>query len=134
MLLNMPVTGGLTYQNPAALGEMWWRFELRPTATRIANALSAQMLPRGQWITFDAADTFAPSTRCPTTTTSSSPRWRRHHRRSNRERHPRSPQPEPRLDPPSVMFAEGDQTAPPSVIVRPPGRMSKCIQVRPGGR
>jgi hypothetical protein len=30
----------------------------RPTATRIANAFSAQMLPRGQWISFDAADTF----------------------------------------------------------------------------
>lgn len=59
VLLNMSLQGGLTYQNPAALGEMWWRFELRPTATRIANALSAQMLPRGQWVTFDAADTFA---------------------------------------------------------------------------
>jgi HK97 family phage portal protein len=60
MLLNMPVTGGLTYQNPAALGEMWWRFELRPLATRVANAFSAQLLPRGQWVTFDAADTFMP--------------------------------------------------------------------------
>jgi HK97 family phage portal protein len=59
VLLNIALQGGLTYQNPAALGEMWWRFELRPTATRIANALSAQMLPRGQWVTFDAADTFA---------------------------------------------------------------------------
>jgi portal protein len=62
MLLNMPVTGGLTYQNPAALGEMWWRFELRTLATRIANAWSAQLLPRGQWVTFDAADTFMPLT------------------------------------------------------------------------
>ena len=60
VLLNMALQGGLTYQNPAALGEMWWRFELRPTATRIANALTAQMLPRGQWVSFDAADTFAP--------------------------------------------------------------------------
>ena len=59
VILNMALQGGLTYQNPAALGEMWWRFELRPTATRIANALSAQMLPRGQWVSFDAADTFA---------------------------------------------------------------------------
>jgi len=59
VLLNMALQGGLTYQNPAALGEMWWRFELRPTATRIANALTAQMLPRGQWVSFDAADTFA---------------------------------------------------------------------------
>lgn len=62
MLLNMPVTGGLTYQNPAALGEMWWRFELRTLATRIANAWSAQLLPRGQWVSFDAADTFMPLT------------------------------------------------------------------------
>lgn len=60
VILNMSLQGGLTYQNPAALGEMWWRFELRPTATRIANALSAQMLPRGQWVSFDAADTFQP--------------------------------------------------------------------------
>jgi HK97 family phage portal protein len=60
VLLNMSLQGGLTYQNPAALGEMWWRFELRPTATRIANAFSAQMLPRGQWVSFDAADTFEP--------------------------------------------------------------------------
>ncbi len=59
VLLNMALQGGLTYQNPAALGEMWWRFELRTTATRIANAFSAQMLPRGQWVAFDAADTFA---------------------------------------------------------------------------
>jgi len=59
VLLNMALQGGLTYQNPGALGEMWWRFELRPTATRFANAFSAQMLPRGQWVTFDAEDTFA---------------------------------------------------------------------------
>ena len=60
VLLNMSLQGGLTYQNPASLGEMWWRFELRTTATRIANAFTAQMLPRGQWVSFDAADTFAP--------------------------------------------------------------------------
>jgi HK97 family phage portal protein len=62
VILNMSLQGGLTYQNPAALGEMWWRFELRTTATRIANAFSAQMLPRGSWVSFDAADTFAPIT------------------------------------------------------------------------
>lgn len=62
VMFNMSVEGSHVYQSPAALGEMWWRFELRPTATRIANALSAQMLPRGQWVTFDAADTFAPLT------------------------------------------------------------------------
>jgi hypothetical protein len=60
VMLNMGVEGSHIYQSPSALGEMWWRFELRPTATRIANALSAQMLPRGQWVTFDAADTFLP--------------------------------------------------------------------------
>jgi HK97 family phage portal protein len=60
VILNMSLQGGLTYQNPAALGEMWWRFELRPTATRIANAFTAQMLPRGQWVSLDASDTFEP--------------------------------------------------------------------------
>lgn len=62
VLLNMALQGGLTYQNPAALGEMWWRFELRTTGTRITNALSAQMLPRGQWVSLRAEDTFAPLT------------------------------------------------------------------------
>jgi hypothetical protein len=62
VLINMALQGGLTYQNPAALGEMWWRFELRTLATRIANAWTAQMLPRGQWVSFDAADTFMPLT------------------------------------------------------------------------
>lgn len=59
-LMNMSLQGGLTYQNPAALGEQWWRFELRQLATKIVDAFSAQMLPAGQWITVDAADTFAP--------------------------------------------------------------------------
>jgi hypothetical protein len=73
VLLNMALQGGLTYQNPAALGEMWWRFELRPTATRIANALSAQMLPRGQWVSFRAEDTFARLPQSRPTTTSRRP-------------------------------------------------------------
>lgn len=60
VLLNMALQGGLTYQNPAALGEMWWRFELRPTGKRIVDAFSAQMLPAGQWVNLDAADTFLP--------------------------------------------------------------------------
>jgi HK97 family phage portal protein len=60
VLLNMALQGGLTYQNPASLGEMWWRFELRPTAKRIADAFTAQLLPRGQWVWFDAADTVLP--------------------------------------------------------------------------
>ena len=59
VMLNMGVEGSHIYQSPSALGEMWWRFELRTTATRIANAFSAQLLPAGQWVTFDAADTFA---------------------------------------------------------------------------
>ena len=50
VILNMALQGGLTYQNPAALGEMWWRFELRPTATNIAQAFSEQLLPTGQWV------------------------------------------------------------------------------------
>ena len=48
-----------------ALGEMWWRFELRPTSKRISDAFSAQMLPRGQYVWFDAADTFAALTGAP---------------------------------------------------------------------
>ncbi len=65
VLLNMTVAGGrgnssLTYQNPASLGEMWWRFELRPTAKAFADALTAQALPSGQWVWFDATDTFLP--------------------------------------------------------------------------
>jgi HK97 family phage portal protein len=59
-LLNLVLAGGLTYQNPAMLGEYWWRFELRTTAKRITDAFTAQMLPRGNWVDFDAADTFAP--------------------------------------------------------------------------
>jgi len=59
-LLNMALQGGLTYQNPAALGEMWWRFELRTMSKRIMDAMTAQMLPRGQWVWQDAADTFLP--------------------------------------------------------------------------
>lgn len=62
MLLNMVLTGGLPYQNPAMLGEAWWRFELRPMAKGIADAFSNQMLPYGQEVWFDAADTFAPLT------------------------------------------------------------------------
>lgn len=59
-LLNMALQGGLTYQNPGALGEMWWRFELRPMAKRIADALTAQLLPAGQYVWFDATDTYLP--------------------------------------------------------------------------
>lgn len=61
-MLNMALQGGLTYQNPGALGEQWYRFELRPTGKRIVDAFSAQMLPRGNWVNLDASDTFAPLT------------------------------------------------------------------------
>jgi phage portal protein BeeE len=60
VLLNMSVEGSHVYQSPQALGEMWWRFELRTVATRIANAFTAQALPAGNWVAFDAADTFLP--------------------------------------------------------------------------
>lgn len=60
VLLNQALQGGLTYQNPAALGEMWWRFELRPLSKRLADAFNARMLPAGQFVWFDAADTFMP--------------------------------------------------------------------------
>jgi phage portal protein BeeE len=56
VILNMSLQGGLTYQNPMALMQMWWLTELRTTAKRIADAFTAQMLPRGQWISFDASD------------------------------------------------------------------------------
>jgi len=59
-LLNMPLEGGLTYQNPAQMFEAWWRTELRPAAGRVANALTANMLPRGAWVEFDARDILAP--------------------------------------------------------------------------
>lgn len=56
VILNMSLQGGLTYQNPMALMQMWWLTELRTTAKRIGDAFSAQMLPSGQWISFDASD------------------------------------------------------------------------------
>ncbi len=61
-LLNLPMEGSLIYQNPQMLGEFWWRFELRNTAKRIGDALTAQMLPRGNAVVFRSDDTFAPLT------------------------------------------------------------------------
>ncbi len=61
VILNMSLQGGLTYQNPMALMQMWWLTELRTTAKRIGDAFSAQMLPRGQWISFDASDITSPA-------------------------------------------------------------------------
>jgi hypothetical protein len=60
-ILNLAMSGSLVYQNPAALGEFWWRFELRPLAKRMADALTANMLPRGNAVHFDASDTFSPT-------------------------------------------------------------------------
>lgn len=56
VMLNMAMQGGLTYQNPLALTQMWWLTELRTTAKRIVDAFTAQMLPRGQWVSVDASD------------------------------------------------------------------------------
>jgi hypothetical protein len=56
VILNMALQGGLTYQNPLALMQMWWFTELRTTSKRIMDAFSAQMLPAGQWVEQDASD------------------------------------------------------------------------------
>jgi hypothetical protein len=55
-VVNMALTGGLTYQNPVALMQMWWLTELSTTSKRIMDAFTAQLLPRGQWVTQDATD------------------------------------------------------------------------------
>jgi hypothetical protein len=55
-IVNMALTGGLTYQNPVALMQMWWLTELSTTSKRIMDAFSHQMLPRGQWVAQDATD------------------------------------------------------------------------------
>lgn len=56
VLLNIPLEGGLVYQNPLLLMQAWWLTELRTTAKRIVDAFTAQMLPRGQWVSVDATD------------------------------------------------------------------------------
>jgi hypothetical protein len=55
-ILNMALTGGLTYQNPIALMQMWWLTELRVTSKRVMDAWTARLLPRGQWVSQDATD------------------------------------------------------------------------------
>ncbi len=62
-LLNMALDGGLTYQNPEMLFEVWWRSELRTTASTFANALTANMLPASNYVEFDARDVLAPGFR-----------------------------------------------------------------------
>lgn len=60
-LLNLPLEGGLTYQSPEMLTDMWWRVELNPASLRLSRALSANMLPRGSWVEFDAEAVRQPS-------------------------------------------------------------------------
>lgn len=59
-LMGMPLEGSLTYQSPEMLIEQWWRVELLPASRRISQALSANMLPRGSWVEFDAREVLAP--------------------------------------------------------------------------
>jgi HK97 family phage portal protein len=59
MLLNVAVSGGLTYQNPMQLFELWWRSELMPCAVKIQEALS-RWLPRGNWVEFDPSQAVRP--------------------------------------------------------------------------
>lgn len=59
ILLNIPMTGALVYQNPQQLAELWWRTELMPRAVSIARALS-RWLPRGHWVEFDPGSALRP--------------------------------------------------------------------------
>ncbi len=61
-LLNIALAGGLTYQNPAMLGEYWWRTELHSTCARFARAWTAQALPRGSSVYFDPSHLTQPLT------------------------------------------------------------------------
>jgi Phage portal protein len=61
-LVNLVLTGGLVYQNPAMLGEFWWRTELHATCARFARALSSRMLPRGSTVYFDPSHLTQPLT------------------------------------------------------------------------
>jgi len=56
VICNMALAGGLTYQNPIALMQMWWLTELRTTSKRVMDAWTARLLPRGQFVTQDATD------------------------------------------------------------------------------
>jgi HK97 family phage portal protein len=53
-LLNLSMAGSLVYQNVAGLREFWWWSELYPMGKRIADALTANMLPAGNSVSFDA--------------------------------------------------------------------------------
>ena len=59
-LLNMTLSGGMTYANPSALFDLWWRSELLPgPARKIEQALS-KWLPRGAWVEFDPKSALQP--------------------------------------------------------------------------
>lgn len=60
MLLNVPIEGGLTYQNPTALFDFWWRSELRTTAHRFERAMSARLMPRRQSFRLDPGTLLLP--------------------------------------------------------------------------
>ena len=61
-MINLSIEGGgMVYQNPETLFEVWWRTELRPAALRFSRALSSIMLPRGTFVEFDARAVLAPS-------------------------------------------------------------------------
>ncbi len=62
VMLNLALEGALVYQNPQTLGEFLWRFELRSMAKRIADSMTAKMLPRGNAVFFESSDTWAPLT------------------------------------------------------------------------
>jgi HK97 family phage portal protein len=59
ILLNIAVSGGLVYQAPVQLFELWWRSELMPCAVKLQEALS-RWLPRGHWVEFDPSRTTRP--------------------------------------------------------------------------
>jgi len=59
VLLNIAVSGGMLYQNPAQLVDLWWRTELISVASAISEALS-RWLPRGHWVEFDPSRAISP--------------------------------------------------------------------------
>ena len=50
--------GRARLSEPGDAREFWWWFALRPTAKRIADAMTAQMLPAGNSVSFDATRPF----------------------------------------------------------------------------
>lgn len=53
-MLNLAMVGALIYQNPTELRELWWWSELYPTSKQFSDAFTANMLPRGNSVMFDA--------------------------------------------------------------------------------